>query len=70
MSKIKCFNCGEYVGILPVTAPKHVIMLILLKKVRKRAKWKLCWIWIVLVYAKNVQWCVQSYNMKMWMKTK
>ena len=44
----------ENMGILPVTARKHVIMLILLKKVSKRANWKLCWIWIVLVYVKNV----------------
>ena len=53
MSKIKCFNCGEY-GHLPVTAQKHAITLILLKKVSKRVNWNLCWIWIVLVYVKSV----------------
>ena len=35
VQKIKCFNCREY-GILPVTAQKCVIMLILLEKVSKR----------------------------------
>ena len=59
MSKIKCFDCGEY-GHFPMTARKHAITIILLKKVSKRANWKLCWIWIVPVYAKNEQWCVQS----------
>ena len=43
MSKIKCFNCGEH-GHFPVTAQKHTIMLILLKKVSKRANRNLCWI--------------------------
>ena len=44
----------ENMGILPVIAQNHVIMLILLKKVSKGAKSKLCWIWTVLVYVKNV----------------
>ena len=53
MSKIKCFNCREY-GHFPVTAQKHTTMLILLKKVSKTTKLRICWIWIVLVYTKNV----------------
>ena len=54
MSKIKCFDCREY-GHFPVIAQKQVPMLILLKKVSKTTKWKICWIWIVLVYVKNVR---------------
>ena len=53
MSKIMCFNCGEY-GHFAMIAQKHAIMLILLKKVSKTTRWKICWIWMVLVYAKNV----------------
>ena len=69
MSKINV-SIVENMGILPMTARKHAIMLILLKKVSKRANWKLFWIWIVLVHAKSVRWFVQGYNMKMRMKTK
>ena len=69
MSTIKCFSCGEY-GIFPMTAQKHAIMLILLKKVSKMVNWNLCWIWIVVVYAKSVQWFVQSYKLRLSMRTK
>ena len=41
--------------ILPMIAQKHATTLILLKKVSKTTEWKICWIWIVLVYVKNVQ---------------
>ena len=60
----------ENMGILPMTAQKHAIMLILLTKVSERVNWNPCWIWIVLVYAKSVRWFVQSYNMKMRLKMK
>ena len=43
MSKIKCFIV-ENMGIFPVTAQKHAAMLILLKKVSKRASRNPCWI--------------------------
>ena len=39
----------ENIGILPMTARKHTIMLTLLKKVSKRVNWNPCWICIVLV---------------------
>ena len=45
----------ENMDILPEIAQKHTITLTLLKKVSKTTKWKICWIWIVLVYAKNVR---------------
>ena len=48
MSKIKCFNCGEY-GHLHEIVQKHMIMLILLKKVSKTRKSRICWIWTILV---------------------
>ena len=41
--------------ILPMIAQKHAIMLILFKEVSKMTKWRICWIWIVLVYVKNVR---------------
>ena len=69
MSKIRCFNCGEY-GHFAHDCLKARNNANIAQEVSKRAKWKLCWIWIVLVYTKNVQWFVQSYNMKMQMKTK
>ena len=46
-------NAGN-VDSLPEIAQKHVTMLIYLKKVSKTTKWKICWIWTVLVYAKIV----------------
>ena len=48
MSKIKCLIV-ENMGILLVTARKHAITLILLKKVSKRVNRNPCWIWTVLV---------------------
>ena len=38
----------ENMDILPMIAQKHTITLILLKKVSKMTKWRICWIWIVL----------------------
>ena len=45
----------ENMGTLPEIARKHMIMPILLKKVSKTTKWRICWIWTILVYVKNVQ---------------
>ena len=49
-----CSIIVGYMDILPKIARKHMTMLILLKKVCKTTKWKICWIWTVLVYVKNV----------------
>ena len=43
------------VDFLPEIPQKHTAMLILLKKVSKTRKWKICWIWMVLVYVKNMR---------------
>ena len=48
MSKINVLIV-ENMGILLMTARKHAIMLILLKKVSKRVNRNPCWIWTVLV---------------------
>ena len=53
MSKIKCFNCGEY-GHFARDCLKARNNANIAQEVSKRANWKLCWIWIVLVYVKNV----------------
>ena len=45
MSKIKCFNLVQ----------KHAIMLIVLKKVSRTSKLRICWIWTMLVYVRSVQ---------------
>ena len=51
--KLSALIAGN-MDILPMIAQKHATMLILPKKVSKTTKWKICWIWIVLVYVKNV----------------
>ena len=48
MSKIHCFNCGEY-GHFACDCLKACDNANIAKKVSKTTKWKICWIWIVLV---------------------
>ena len=55
----------ENLDILQGTARKHVITLILLKKVSKMASRNPCWIWIILVYMRSVRWSIQNHNTKM-----
>ena len=54
MSKIKVFNCGEYGHFAQHFLREHDNTNIT-KKVSKTTKWKICWIWTVLLSAKNVQ---------------
>ena len=69
MSKTKCFNCGEY-GHFACDCLKAHDNTNIAQESEQKGKLETMWIWIVLVYVKNVQWFVQSYNMKMRMKTK
>ena len=69
MSKIKCFNCGEYGHFVHDCLKAHNNANIA-QESEQKGKLESMLVWIVLEYAKSVQWFVQNYNMKMQMKMK
>ena len=69
MSKIKCYNCGEF-GHFARDCPKARDNANIAQESDKIASWNPCWIWTVLVYVRSVRWSVQNHSTKMRVKTK
>ena len=63
MSKIKCFNCGEY-GHFTHDCPKARDKANIARESEQKGKLESMLVWTILVYVRSVRWFVQSYNMK------